>query len=88
MERTVNSDRNSISLAPSGNTPTYMGGSSAATATAAGIVALVWSAKPSLTRSQVFTCLRNTAQFYPNLNSTKGWGNLNAAAAVTMAQGM
>jgi serine protease len=88
MERNANSDRNSLTLALSGNGPTYIGGSSAATATAAGIAALIWSVKPGLTRSQVFTCLRNTAQFYPNLSSSKGWGNLNASAAVTMAQGL
>jgi serine protease len=85
MERNASSSRNSISLPVSGATPTYIGGSSAATATAAGIAALVWSAKPTLTRDQVYNCMKNTAQFYPSLNSTKGYGNLNASAAVTMA---
>jgi subtilisin family serine protease len=88
MERNANSNRNSISLPASGTIPTYIGGSSAATATAAGIAALVWSVKPSLTRAQVFTCLRNTAQFYPGISSSKGFGNLNASAAVAMAAGM
>ncbi len=88
MERDANSNRNSLSLATSGYTPTYIGGSSCATAMSAGIAAVVWSANPSLTRSQVYTCLRNTSQFYPGISSSKGYGNLNAAAAVTMALGM
>lgn len=85
MERDVNSNRNSISLAPSGNAGAYIGGSSCATATAAGIAALVWSARPGMTRTQVQTCLTNTAQNYPTRNSTRGFGNLNAGAAVNYA---
>ncbi len=88
MERNANSNRNSISLSASGTLPTYIGGSSAATATAAGIAALVWSVNPNLTKAQVYTCLRNTAQFYPNLSNSKGFGNLNASAAVNMAAGL
>ena len=41
MERTSNSSRNSLSLSPSGATPSYIGGSSSATATAAGIAAFL-----------------------------------------------
>jgi serine protease len=85
MERNVNENRNSLSLALSGNNPTYIGGSSIATATTAGIAALVWSARPTLTREQVITCMRNTAQYYPTRTSGHGYGNLNAAAAVAMA---
>jgi subtilisin family serine protease len=82
MERTSNTDRNTLSLSQSGNTPSYVGGSSCATATAAGIAALVWSARPSLTREQVYFSLRNTSQFYPSVSTSKGYGNLNAVAAV------
>ena len=85
MERTASSSRNSLSLPFSGTNPTYIGGSSAATSTAAGIAALVWSARPNMTRAQVQTCLTNTAQFYPTRNSSKGYGNLNASAAVNYA---
>lgn len=85
MERNTNSNRNSISLRTSGYTPAYIGGSSCATATMAGIAALVWSVKPSMTRSQVYTCLRNTSQYYPNYSGSVGYGNPNAAAAVAMA---
>ena len=85
MERNTNSNRNSLSLSYSGVTPTYIGGSSCATATAAGIAALVWSAKPSLTRAQILDCLKNTSQFPSGVNN-HGYGNMNALAAVTLAQ--
>lgn len=85
MERTANNNRNSLSLPAAGATSTYIGGSSCATATTAGIASLVWSARPNMTRAQVVTCLTNTAQFYPTRNSSKGYGNLNAAAAVNYA---
>ncbi|MEY4594033.1 MAG: hypothetical protein RIQ47_443 [Bacteroidota bacterium] len=85
MERDANSSRNSLSLKPSLSTPSYIGGSSVATATAAGIAALVYSAKPTLTRAQVVDILQRTSQFYPTRTSTKGFGNMNASAAVNLA---
>ncbi|MBK9177327.1 MAG: S8 family serine peptidase [Flavobacteriales bacterium] len=85
MERNASSSRNSLSLPASGTAPTYIGGSSSATATAAGIAALVWSARPSATREQVLQCLTSTAQFANAPSSTKGYGNINAAAAVNCA---
>jgi len=84
MERNGNTSRNSLSLTLSTNTPSYIGGSSAATATMAGIAALVWSVKPSLTRQQVFDILKNTSQ-YVNITSNHGYGNPNASAAVALA---
>ncbi len=85
MERTASSARNSLSLPPSGTAPTYIGGSSAATSTAAGIAALVWSVRPTATRAQVLQCLTSTAQFATAPSSSKGYGNINAAAAVNCA---
>jgi len=85
MERTSNSSRNSLSLAPSGNTPSYIGGSSAATSTAAGIAALVWSVRPNATREQVLQCMKSTAQFANAPSGSKGYGNINASAAVNCA---
>ena len=85
MERSGNSSRNSLSLPVSGVAPTYIGGSSTATCTAAGIAALVWSAKPTATRDQVLTCMKSTAQFYPTPSGSKGYGNINASAAVNCA---
>jgi serine protease len=85
MERTASSSRNSLSLPYSGTTPTYIGGSSCATATAAGIASLVWGVRPNMTRTQLMTCLTNTAQFYPTRSSSKGYGNINASSAVNFA---
>ncbi|HNP99024.1 MAG TPA: S8/S53 family peptidase, partial [Bacteroidia bacterium] len=85
MERNSNSNRNSLSLAPSGFNPTYIGGSSCATAITAGIAGLIWSVKPGLTRAQIITAMQQTAQYYPNPNSSRGFGNVNAAAAVALA---
>lgn len=82
MERLADADRNSLGLALTGNVPKYIGGSSCATATAAGIAALLWSKTPSASRTQIFNALRNTAQFYPNANSNLGWGKINASAAI------
>ena len=85
MERNASSSRNSLSLASSGNMPAYIGGSSAATATAAGIAALVWGVRPGATREQVLQCIKSTAQFANAPSSSKGYGNINAQAAVNCA---
>lgn len=60
----------------------YIGGSSVATATTAGIAALVWSKNPTWTREQVLTKMRQSASLYPNRNSEYGYGNVNAYLAV------
>jgi len=64
------------------NLTDYVGGSSVATATTAGIAALVWAKNPTWTREQVLTKMRQSAGFYPNRNSTYGYGNINALQAV------
>ncbi|MBK6264687.1 S8 family serine peptidase [Marivirga sp. S37H4] len=71
-----------LSLAMSGSDPSTVGGSSVATATAAGIAALVWSKNPGWNRDQVLNKLKQSADFYPNRNSSFGYGNLNALTAV------
>ena len=85
MERNSDSNRNSLALPAGGTTPTYIGGSSVATSTAAGIAALVWSAHPTATRAQVLNCLTSTAQFAAAPSGSKGYGNINASAAVNCA---
>ena len=60
----------------------YTGGSSCATATTAGIAALVWSKHPSWSRSQVLQKLKQSAEFYPSRSSNFGWGNIDALQAV------
>ncbi|WP_293872048.1 S8/S53 family peptidase [Flavobacterium sp.] len=64
------------------NQTDYIGGSSVATATTAGIAALVWSKNPSWTRDQVLTKMRQSASLYPNKNADYGYGNINAFLAV------
>ncbi len=64
-----------------GNQPTTVGGSSVATATAAGIAALVWSKYPTWTRDQVQQRLTQTASSYPNKKRNLGYGTLNADLA-------
>ncbi|WP_027388466.1 S8 family peptidase [Chryseobacterium gregarium] len=60
----------------------YVGGSSVATASTAGIAALVWSKNPSWTRDQVLNKMRQSSTYYPNPNSDYGYGNINVLQAV------
>ncbi len=60
----------------------YVGGSSVATATTAGIAALVWARHPSWSRTQVLNKLIQSAELYPNKSGSYGWGNINALQAV------
>lgn len=64
------------------NQADYVGGSSVATATTAGIAALVWSKNPTWTSSQVLTKMKQSSQFYPTKNSQYGHGIINALTAV------
>jgi len=73
--------RKPLTLAMSGDVPSTIGGSSVATATAAGIAALVYSKFPTYTRDQVINKLIQTSANYPTRNASLGWGNLNADAA-------
>jgi subtilisin family serine protease len=81
MEK-AGSDAHPLSVAMSGDQPSTVGGSSVATATTAGIAALVWSKNPSWNRDQVLQKLKESSDFYPNRNSDFGYGNLNALTAV------
>ena len=60
----------------------YVGGSSVATAATAGIAALVWAKNPSWTRDQVLNKMRQSATYYPSVNSSYGYGNINVLQAV------
>jgi subtilisin family serine protease len=64
------------------NQADYVGGSSVATAATAGIAALVWAKNPSWTRDQVLNKMRQSATYYPTVNSSYGYGNINVLAAV------
>ncbi|WP_452221699.1 S8 family peptidase [Lacinutrix salivirga] len=60
----------------------FTGGSSCATATTAGIAALVWSKYPNWSRTQVLNRLKQSADLYPNKSSNFGYGNIDALQAV------
>jgi subtilisin family serine protease len=60
----------------------YSGGSSVATATTAGIAALVWSKYPNWSRTQILNRLKQSADLYPYKSSSFGYGNIDALQAV------
>ena len=86
MQRASSSSRNALTLPMSGNSLTSVGGSSAATATMAGIAALIWSTNPSMSRSTVLQKMKSASAFYPGRNSNFGWGTINVYQAVQSAQ--
>ncbi len=77
-----NSSMTSLTLAMYSDTPTTIGGSSAATATTAGIATLIWATNPSQTRTQVLEKMRRAASLYPSRNSSFGFGFIDASKAV------
>ncbi len=81
MEKSLNG-RKPLSLAMTGDMPSTVGGSSVATATAAGIAALVWSRFPAYTRDQVLNKMITSSANYPFRSTYLGWGNLDAYFAI------
>jgi subtilisin family serine protease len=81
MQRRNDTDRTSLTLSRSGATPGYVGGSSAATATTAGIAALVWATNPDQSREQVLNRMKNAASIYPGRDGDFGWGMIDADLA-------
>ncbi|MDY0780109.1 S8 family peptidase [Tenacibaculum sp. IB213877] len=82
MQRTNGTDNKVPVLSYYDQASDYVGGSSVATATTAGIAALVWSKHPTWTREQVLQKMRQSADFYPNKHSEYGYGNINVLQAV------
>ncbi|PVW17016.1 S8 family peptidase [Marixanthomonas spongiae] len=82
MERDSDNSRTGTVLGFYNGNTDYVGGSSVATATTAGIAALVWARYPNWSRSQVLNRMRQSSEFYPNKDSTKGYGNIDALQAV------
>lgn len=85
MQRSENTSRNALTLAPTTDQPTYVSGSSAATASVAGIAALIYASHPGASRAQVFDAMKVQGSFYPNKNSNFGWGIIDANDAVNMS---
>ena len=86
MERSWDANRKAVGINQYNDWPQYIGGSSAATASAAAIAAIVWSTKPTLSKYQVLWILRYTAQYPTIPDSWHGYGKLNALSAVQLAQ--
>ncbi len=80
MEKNSNGNH-VITLADYSDDPSTVGGSSVATASTAGIAALVWAKYPAWTRTQVLNRLKTSANYYPNRNNNFGWGRINALLA-------
>ncbi len=85
MQRSASTSRNALTLALSSNQPTYVSGSSAATASVAGIAALIYASHPGASRTQVFNAMKQQASFYPGKSSNFGWGIIDANDAVNMS---
>ena len=82
MQRTGFPDRSVPTLSVNNNRPSYVGGSSVATAMTAGVSALIWSVNPNWSRDQVLDKLKRSADFYPNRDANFGFGNIDALKAV------
>lgn len=82
MQRSGNSNRVAVAAGYYNNTRDYIGGSSVATATTAGIAALVWAKNPTWTRSQVLQKLKESSDLYPGKSSNFGYGKIDALKAV------
>ncbi|TYP97991.1 subtilase family protein [Tenacibaculum adriaticum] len=82
MQRTNGTDNKVPVLSYYDQATDYVGGSSVATATTAGIAALVWAKHPTWTRDQVLNKMRQSGDYYPNKHSEYGYGNINALEAV------
>lgn len=66
-----------LSVAAYGDMPSMIGGSSVATATMAGMAAVVWSRFPTYHANQVLNQLVISSGFYPFKHGSLGWGNVN-----------
>ncbi|MEL6843516.1 MAG: S8/S53 family peptidase, partial [Bacteroidota bacterium] len=89
IEDQYNSSKAAVTLGRESNSINeynYSNGASTATATMAGIAALVWSVNPSMTASQVKNILKESSELYGSSKHNKfGWGPVDAAVAVEKA---
>jgi len=82
MQRSNNTNRTGVTLGFNNGDDDYVGGSSVATATTAGIAALVWAKHPTWSRAQVLNKLKQSADLYPSKSNNYGYGNIDANLAV------
>lgn len=71
-----------LSLAMSGDAPSTVGGSSVATASVAGMAAIVWSKYPSADRTTIYNRLKNASSNAASRHPNFGWGRINVANAL------
>ncbi|MFN8352825.1 MAG: S8/S53 family peptidase [Spirosomataceae bacterium] len=71
-----------LSLAMSGDAPSTVGGSSVATASMAGMAAIVWSKYPTANRTTIYNRLKNASSNASSRNANFGWGRVNVATAL------
>ncbi len=80
MERVVDGSH-PLTLSDSGDWPSTVGGSSVATASMAGMAALVWARFPQFTRDQLIVHLQRNCSAYPYKTANFGWGRLDVGRA-------
>ncbi|MHA7058309.1 S8 family peptidase [Aquimarina sp. M1] len=82
MERNAATNRTLPVLGFSSDVRNVVGGSSIATATTAGIAALVWATDPNMTREQVLDKMQKAGEYYPNRSNKYGYGKIDVLKAV------
>ena len=85
MQRASNTSRTAGTIATTNLNNGYVGGSSAATATMAGMAAVLWSNDTNWTREQVLTRLIQSADNFPTRSNDFGWGAVDLGQAVSAA---
>ncbi len=83
MQRDGNSNRNGVCLDRPNNFNHYVSGSSCATASMAGMAALVWGENPGWSSGQVLNRLIESADYYPARDGEYGWGKVDVLAAIS-----
>ncbi|WP_299898742.1 S8/S53 family peptidase [uncultured Aquimarina sp.] len=82
MQRDADSNRTMPVLGFSSDVRNVVGGSSIATATTAGIAALVWAKNPDLSRQEVLEKMQKAGEYYPDRSNRYGYGKIDVAKAV------
>ena len=82
MQRDNDGDRTMPVLGYRSDVRNVVGGSSIATATTAGIAALVWATNPDMTREQVLDKMQKAGEYYPNRSNRYGFGKIDVLKAV------
>lgn len=82
VEDDADSNKTPVVVSFYDNEMRYTGASSAATATTAGIAALIWSKYPNWTREQVLQRLKESSDLYPSRDANFGYGMIDALQAV------